>query len=115
MQYAQNAFQGNGYAYNEEAKVAELERLIGQLTIENSLLKKSYRFTSANGPSRRGQMSQGISQLAQQGYNVESFCQALGLPRASYYRHIQASYSVASPADTALRQQVRQVALEWSC
>lgn len=39
-QYAQNAFQGNGHAYTEEAKVAELERLIGQLTIENSLLKK---------------------------------------------------------------------------
>ena len=37
-QYAQNAFQGNGHAYTEEAKVAELERLIGQLTIENSLL-----------------------------------------------------------------------------
>ena len=27
-------------AYTEDAKVAELERLIGQLTIENSLLKK---------------------------------------------------------------------------
>ncbi len=39
-QYAQNAFQGNGHAYTEEAKVAELERLIGQLTIKNSLLKK---------------------------------------------------------------------------
>ncbi len=39
-QYAQNAFQGNGHAYTEEAHVAELERLIGQLTIENSLLKK---------------------------------------------------------------------------
>ena len=39
-QYAQSAFQGNGHAYTEDAKVAELERLIGQLTIENSLLKK---------------------------------------------------------------------------
>ena len=39
-QYAQDAFQGNGHAYTEDARVAELERLIGQLTIENSLLKK---------------------------------------------------------------------------
>lgn len=38
-QYAQNAFQDNGHAYTEDAKVAELERLIGQVTIENSLLK----------------------------------------------------------------------------
>ncbi|MGI4788736.1 MAG: hypothetical protein ACRYFS_07780 [Janthinobacterium lividum] len=37
-QYAQSAFQGNGHTYTEDAKVAELERLIGQLTIENSLL-----------------------------------------------------------------------------
>lgn len=39
-QYARNAFQGNGHAYTQEAKVAELERLIGQQTIEISLLKK---------------------------------------------------------------------------
>jgi len=43
-QYAQNAFQGNGHTYTEDAKVAELERLIGQLTIENSLLKKVLAF-----------------------------------------------------------------------
>jgi len=39
-QYAQNAFQGNGHAYTQEAKIAELERLIGQQTVEISLLKK---------------------------------------------------------------------------
>ena len=43
-QYARNAFQGNGHTYTEDAKVAELERLIGQLTIENSLLKKVLAF-----------------------------------------------------------------------
>ena len=37
-QYAQNAFQGNGHAYTQEAKIAELERLIGQQTVEISLL-----------------------------------------------------------------------------
>ena len=35
------AFQGNGIIYKEEAKIAQLERKIGQLTIENDLLKKS--------------------------------------------------------------------------
>ena len=29
-QYAANAFQGNGHAYTQEAKIAELERLVGQ-------------------------------------------------------------------------------------
>ena len=39
-QYAANAFQGNGHAYTQEAKIAGLERLIGQQTVEISLLKK---------------------------------------------------------------------------
>jgi transposase len=38
--YADQAFAGNGNAYTQEAKLAELERLIGQLTIENAFLKK---------------------------------------------------------------------------
>ncbi len=38
--YADRAFAGNGHAYTDEAKVAELERLIGQLTVENAFLKK---------------------------------------------------------------------------
>lgn len=39
-QYADKAFQGNGHAYTEEARVAELERLIGQQAIEIDFLKK---------------------------------------------------------------------------
>ena len=39
--YAEHAFAGNGHAYTEEAKVAELERMVGQLTMENALLKKA--------------------------------------------------------------------------
>ena len=33
-----SAFSGNGYAYTYEARIAELERLSGQLTVENSVL-----------------------------------------------------------------------------
>jgi transposase len=40
-QYAEHAFSGNGNAYKDEARVAELERMIGQLTMENALLKKA--------------------------------------------------------------------------
>ena len=39
--YAGQAFQGNGHSYTDEAKVAELERKVGQLTMENDLLKKA--------------------------------------------------------------------------
>jgi transposase len=40
-QYAERAFQGNGRSYTDEAKISELERKVGQLTMENDLLKKA--------------------------------------------------------------------------
>ncbi len=39
-QYQDRAFAGNGHPYTDDARVAELERLIGQLTVENDTLKK---------------------------------------------------------------------------
>ena len=58
-------------------------------------------------------MSQAILELAKQGYSTQATCHAFGLPRATYYR----SLSVTEPATTnaALREQIQQVALEWSC
>ncbi len=40
-QYADRAFAGNGRPYTDEAHVAELERMVGRLTMENELLKKA--------------------------------------------------------------------------
>jgi|SRR6185503_12698489 len=40
-QYSDRAFSGNGHAYSDEARVAELERMVGRLTMENDLLKKA--------------------------------------------------------------------------
>jgi len=38
--YGDRAFAGHGNAYTDEARIAELERTIGQLTLENRFLKK---------------------------------------------------------------------------
>jgi len=38
--YKERAFSGNGRAYTDEARLAALERKVGQLTMENDLLKK---------------------------------------------------------------------------
>jgi transposase len=40
-QYRERAFSGNGNTYTYEARIAELERMVGQLTMENALLKKA--------------------------------------------------------------------------
>lgn len=36
------AFKGHGNRYKEEAKIAELERVIGRLYAQNDLLKRAY-------------------------------------------------------------------------
>ena len=39
--YGDKAFSGNGHAYKDEAKIAELERLIGQQAVEIAFLKRA--------------------------------------------------------------------------
>lgn len=41
LQYGEHAFAGNGHIYKDEAHTAELERMVGRLTMENALLKKA--------------------------------------------------------------------------
>ena len=40
-QYKEHAFRGRGKAYTDEARISELERMVGRLTMENDLLKKA--------------------------------------------------------------------------
>ena len=39
----ENAFSGNGRVYKEQARMAELERLVGRLYAENEFFKKALR------------------------------------------------------------------------
>lgn len=52
--YAEQAFSGNGNSYTDDARVAELERKIGQLTMENDLLKKALLRLEAFAQSQTG-------------------------------------------------------------
>lgn len=47
--YEGKAFAGNGKAYKDEARIAELERLAGQLAYENSVLKKALKKLEQEG------------------------------------------------------------------
>ena len=38
--YKEQAFAGSGKAYTDEARLHELERMVGRLTMENDFLKK---------------------------------------------------------------------------
>jgi transposase len=50
--YKDRAFAGRGKAYTDEARIAELERMVGRLTMENDLLKKR-----CNGSTTRTDLS----------------------------------------------------------
>lgn len=41
----EKAFSGNGNKYKDQARIAELERMLGQLHAENELLKKAFAMT----------------------------------------------------------------------
>ena len=49
----EKAFRGNGNKYTDQAKIAELERLLGQAYAEIDLFKKSLRHNPEEGPARR--------------------------------------------------------------
>ena len=51
---AEEAFQGNGNLYKQEARIAELERLCGQLTMENAFLKKALLRLEALDQPKKG-------------------------------------------------------------
>ncbi len=53
-QYPNTAFAGRGNRYTDEARVAELERMVGKLTMENDLLKKALRLLDERAASKTG-------------------------------------------------------------
>jgi transposase len=53
QQYAERAFAGNGQTYKEEARISELERMVGRLMMENDLLKKALSRLEAYSHSAR--------------------------------------------------------------
>jgi transposase len=54
QRHAERAFAGHGHSYKEEARIAELERMIGQLTMENALLKKALLRLEARHQEQNG-------------------------------------------------------------
>jgi len=53
-QYQDRAFAGRGHAYTDEARMHELERMVGRLTMENDFLKSScsnWKARAENRPS----------------------------------------------------------------
>jgi len=49
----EKAFQGNGSPYKDQARIAELERMVGKLYAENEFLKKTLEKVNMTSQERR--------------------------------------------------------------
>jgi transposase InsO family protein/transposase-like protein len=104
-------------APNDEAKIAELERLIGQLTIENSFLKKRLgppRTRRNSCITERLMIAKAIESVRQeQGVGqVKRLCKAAGISRSTFYR-LRDLEPAADAEETRLRGLIQEIALKW--
>src|SRR3974377_1399427 len=78
-------------AVDDARRIAELERKIGQLTMENDFLKKNFTHFRGNTPPAGGVRGGGCvlkktKKAAAKGKAVIALCQMTGLSRAGFYR-----------------------------
>jgi putative transposase len=99
---------------DDARRIAELERKIGQLTMENDFFKKSLAAFQGSSPAGRRQwrgcLFEEVQQAAQAGEAVNALCQMTGLSRAGFYRW--RAPRQAMPVEMELRDQMQKVALE---
>jgi len=53
--YPDSAFKGKGHQYKDEARIAELERLVGRLYAENDFLKKALSALKKHAENNKNQ------------------------------------------------------------
>ncbi|NJM96053.1 MAG: IS3 family transposase [Phormidesmis sp. RL_2_1] len=78
LKQAHLAFGGKGVGEDSAERIAELERMIGRLTMELAVAKKAFRVVE---PERKRMM---IEQLKGE-YPIEVICEVIGYSRSRYY------------------------------
>jgi len=117
----ENAFRGNGNKYKDPAKIAELERLLGQAHAEIELLKKSLHYdpeedsrgkTKANVEGRHMIIQEAQSEDLL--FPISHSCLALDVSRSGYYEWLKRSEKI--PAENSessdLIEQIQEIALD---
>ena len=56
----ENTFRGNGKTYKENARIAELERMVGRLYAENEFLKKALTILEGKTKEEEGKEARGV-------------------------------------------------------
>ncbi len=117
----ENAFPGIGRRGGElppledARRIAELERKIGQLTMENDFLKKALQHFRDHHPpavvNGGDACLKKSGKASSKGQAVNALCQMTGASRAGFYRWLLPHQ--ATPVEMELRDAMQKVALEW--
>ena len=86
----------------EQARIAELEQVLGRMTLENEILKKASSRLSLTLDEKREMML-----LLREHYPMNKLCEVLGVPRSSAY------YEPRPGEDRPLRDALIEVAGQW--
>ena len=99
---------------DDARRIAELERKIGQLTMENDFLKKALQHFKDHHPpavvSGGDACLKKSAQAAAKGQAVSALCQMTGLSRAGFYR--SRTPRQATPVEMEIRDEMQKIAVE---
>jgi transposase len=118
-QYQDRAFAGRGHAYTDEARLHELERMVGRLTMENDFLKKALAETGKRELKTERRRRQLFMELLRQHREERPTAErsptklgeAVGLSRATIWRQLRQP-STSNEDELELRSQIQTIALE---
>jgi transposase-like protein len=103
LRHAPAAFERPEHRNGQEAThVAELERLVGRLTLENDILKNGYEHLAPTVEAQR----EVVEMLSRQ-YPVRQLCRVLGSPRSCY------DYQPHRCDEASLKAVIERLAGEW--
>jgi hypothetical protein len=102
----ENAFSGNGNKYKDQARIAELERLLGQAYAEIELSKKAFAKTQK---IIQDAVSDGLK------ISISESCRALEVSYSSYYKRLKQPEidPSANSKYMDLKNQIQEIALEF--
>ena len=102
LERAHTVFASDASRTAEQARIAELEQVLGRITLENEILKKASTQAGLTLDQKRDMML-----LLREQYPIKTLCEVLGVPRSSAY------YQPRPDEDRPVRDALIELAGQW--
>ncbi len=105
--YGAKSFAGRGRAYTDEARIAHLERALGQATLEISLLKKVFGVVQGDRSAERRKAMIAIAHEHRHLLSLTKIAKLFKMSRSHFYG------DDAPDRDVALRDGIYAITIDW--